>query len=360
MRTRPTISCLLLTVLVASCGALAQDARQPDPKRPETPREAPASAYDSLPDVAKKMIESAEKGADGSFTSLAGIETRGTGPVHVVLIPGLASDWTVWEAFMRRNGERYTMHAVTLPGIGESRAPAMPSPDEKLWSDDVWLLNAERALVAGIDGLKLSGPPVVMGHSMGGHLALRLAERHPEKVSSAVMVDGYAAWPLSGGTVIPIEGRRTMVDNQLTSWFDAAIAAHDGAGLKRMFVTGTINEGRGQVLAEMAMKTPAQVTKRYMMELCAADLTPGLKTLERPVLVLAAIPPAPTTPAPAAADAPAPIDPRDVARETWRTQFAGADRVTLEFIEGSRHFVMDDQPGALDTLLAAFVEKLSR
>jgi len=197
---------------------------------------------------------------------------------------------------------------------------------------------------------------VVMGHSMGGHLALRLAQNHPEKVAAAVMVDGYAAWPLSGATVVPIEGRRGMVNNQMDSWFDAAIAAHEGAGLKRMFLGGTINEGRGQVLAEMAMKTPFATTKRYMLELCAADLTPGLKALERPVLVLAAIPPVPPTPAPAAVDAPAPADPREVSREIWRKQFEGADKVTLEFVEGSRHFVMDDQPGRLDTLVEGFVK----
>lgn len=356
MSHRAALPVLFAWVFALGGAAWGQDGGRPDPKRPETPREAPGSAYDSLPDVAKKMVESADQGAGGGFTALAGIETRGTGPVHVVLIPGLASDWTVWEAFMLRNGERYTMHAVTLPGMGGSKAPAMPAQDERLWSDDVWLLNAERALVAGIDGLKMTGPPVVMGHSMGGHLALRLAQNHPEKVSSAVMVDGYAAWPLSGANVIPIEGRRGMVNNQMSTWFDAAIAGNDGAGLKRMFATGTINEGRGQALAEMAMKTPFEWTKRYMLELCASDLTPGLRTLKRPVLVLAAVLSAEPAPAPAA-DGAAPADPRDTARGIWRRQFEGADKVTLEFVEGSGHFVMDDQPGRLDALVEAFVKK---
>ena len=59
---------------------------------------------------------------------LAHVERVGTGPVDLVLIPGLACDWRVWEDFLQRNARRYTMYAVTLPGFGG--APAEFDPDE--------------------------------------------------------------------------------------------------------------------------------------------------------------------------------------------------------------------------------------
>lgn len=365
MRRAVAFSCVSLLGL-ASAVAVAQDGSA-DPKRPETPRESPGGAYDKLPDVAKQMIESAEKkaaaGAGGaaaaSFTPLAGIETQGTGATHLVLIPGLASDWTVWESFMRRNAGTYTMHAVTLAGVGESKAPPTPDAETAKWSDDVWLSDAERSLVAAIAGLKLEKPPVVMGHSLGGLLALRLALRHPEAVRGAVMLDAYAAWPLAGAAALPVEARRTMVDNQMASWFDSAMAGNDMAGLKRMFQTGTLNEGRGTVLAQMAAKTPADVSKRYMLELCASDLTGELGGLKVPVLVMAAIPPAPPAP-PALPEGMEAVsnDRREQTREMWRTQFRTANQVTLEFVEGSGHFIMDDQPGRMDVLLGLYLDRV--
>jgi pimeloyl-[acyl-carrier protein] methyl ester esterase len=367
MRHTILIPLLLAATAVFPSGARAQDAAKPDPKQPETPRESPGGAYDGLPEVAKKMILSADErpvtvaAAVAGVTPVAGIETRGSGPVHLVLIPGLACDWTVWEAFMRRGEGRYTMHAVTLPGVGGSTVPPMPDPEQVKWSDDVWMANAGRAVVEAIAGLKLATPPVVVGHSLGGHLALRLATRHPQVIRGAVMLDAYAAVPLAGGAVLPIEARRTIVDNQMPSWFDTAMVGNDSAGLKRMFSTGTMDEGRGQVLAEMAVKTPAAVNKRYLLELCAADLTGELKTLERPVLVLAAIPPLPPAPqVPAGMEAPVPQDGREATRGLWRTQFGGAEKVTLEFVEPSRHFIMDDQPAKMDELIAAFIERLPK
>ena len=57
---------------------------------------------------------------------LAHVETRGEGDTHLLLVPGLLCDWTVWESFMERNAERYTMHAVTLPGFGGTEPPPEP------------------------------------------------------------------------------------------------------------------------------------------------------------------------------------------------------------------------------------------
>lgn len=359
MRQRLIVPVLaLFGVLGASAIARGQDGKA-DPKQPETPRESTGGAYEKLPEVAKEMIKSADKDrvvpASAEFTPLAGIETQGTGPVHLVLIPGLASDWTVWEAFMKKNAHVYTMHAVTLAGMGDSKAPPTPDPENMNWSDDVWLRNAERGVVAAIKELKLEKPPVVVGHSLGGLVALRVVSRHPESVRAGVMLDAYAAWPLAGAAALPLDARRAMVDNQMPTWFDSAMAGNDKAGLRRMFQTGTLNEGRGTVLAEMAVKTPSEVSKRYMLEMCASDLTSELGGLQRPLLVLAAIPPAP--PAPPAGLEAGSNDRREQTRETWRTQFRPASQATLEFIEGSGHFIMDDQPERFGVLLGMFLER---
>ena len=67
--------------------------------------------------------------AASAGTPLGHVEQRGAGPTPVVLISGLACDWTVWEDFMDRNTERFTMYAVTLPGMAGTDAPPKPEAE---------------------------------------------------------------------------------------------------------------------------------------------------------------------------------------------------------------------------------------
>lgn len=55
------------------------------------------------------------------------VEKRGRGPVPLILIADLRTDWTVFQSFMERNAERYTLYAVTLPGYGGTPAPPRPA-----------------------------------------------------------------------------------------------------------------------------------------------------------------------------------------------------------------------------------------
>ncbi|NDG63958.1 MAG: hypothetical protein EBY29_10920 [Planctomycetes bacterium] len=41
-----------------------------------------------------------------TVTPLAHVEERGTGPITMILIPGLSCDWRIYDAFMRRGLDR--------------------------------------------------------------------------------------------------------------------------------------------------------------------------------------------------------------------------------------------------------------
>jgi hypothetical protein len=43
---------------------------------------------------------------------LGQVEKRGRGPVPVILIADVRTDWTIYQSFIDRNAERYTMYAV--------------------------------------------------------------------------------------------------------------------------------------------------------------------------------------------------------------------------------------------------------
>jgi len=75
----------------------------------------------------------------------------------------------------------FSAHALDLQGHGDSPKPRNPENYhiEVLYEQlDCW-----------IDNLKLAGPALFVGHSLGGYLSLIYALRHPEHVHALVLTD---------------------------------------------------------------------------------------------------------------------------------------------------------------------------
>lgn len=273
-------------------------------------------------------------------TPIPHVEQRGTGPVPMVLVPGLTCDWKVWDAFMERNKDKYTMYAVTLPGFGGTEPPATP----EVATGTPWLDNALAALAATIDEKKLDRP-VVVGHSLGGLLALRMAIEHPGKVRGVVAVDGMPAFPIDEKPV-PTPERVARVERQIGPMMLNSSDQLWDQQLDMMAGSMVTDPQRGKELREMFRGTPTAVGARYMVELMKSDVTQAMIDSTTPMLVIAAI----------NNDNAAAGMSREVMRTMWEaTMGAAKDRVL--YVDNSRHFVMDDQPAALDEAVAGFVAK---
>lgn len=112
-----------------------------------------------------------------------GLHTRRWGPADapiLMLLHGLTDDGTAWPDAVRRWRDRYRIVAVDLRGHG--RSPRFD--DEQLRrSSQVWLTDV-------LDILRtLDEPPVIVGHSLGGLLALRAADTEPGLVRALVLED---------------------------------------------------------------------------------------------------------------------------------------------------------------------------
>lgn len=320
---RHSIATLVTLCLCAGTTLAQTDAAKPDPK-PET---KPVVNADAKPVVAP--IEA----------PLAHVEVAGTGPVPVVLIPGLMCDWTVWQSFMTRNAAAYTMYAVTLPGFGKSDAPPLVKGTNP--SSTVWLDNAERAVLALIADKKLD-KPLLIGHSMGGHIAIRLAGKHSDKIRGAVAVDGFPAFPI-GPTDLTLKDRAAAIDGQYAAGMDAVTDEAWAAQVKSGLKAWVKSEDRSKQLGESCSLVPRTTAMRYFLELLASDARADLTNAACPVLLVAAIP-----------DPGAGNGPTGQLRAAWEAQSTLAPKGSLVFFEDTRHFVMDDAPAELDAAVAAF------
>ncbi len=124
------------------------------------------------------------------------VETRGTGPVTLLLISDLGVDGReLYDSFARRNASAYTMHIATLPLAGAARP--LPWPGRLDYAARPWLTHIEHELLALLDQPRMKGA-VVVGTSAGGYFAARMALERPRQIRGAVLVDALVAMPMRG------------------------------------------------------------------------------------------------------------------------------------------------------------------
>ncbi|MCU1551513.1 MAG: alpha/beta hydrolase [Glaciihabitans sp.] len=110
----------------------------------------------------------------------------------VLAFHGITASHVSWRAVARALESTRTLVAPDLRGRGGSRDLAGPFGMARHAEDAVALLDS-----IGVDRVD------VVGHSMGGFVAMRFAAKYPERVASVTLVDGGIPLPLPAD--IPIE-----------------------------------------------------------------------------------------------------------------------------------------------------------
>lgn len=102
----------------------------------------------------------------------------GAGEEAVVLLHGLSGSARWWQRNIPALGSTYRLLIPDVIGFGRSRIRGL-LPDVATVAGVL----AEWIEAAGLERVHL------VGHSMGGHLSIHLASRHPERVGRLVLVD---------------------------------------------------------------------------------------------------------------------------------------------------------------------------
>ncbi len=122
------------------------------------------------------------------------LEHAGEGP-PLVLLPGITSPAILW-AFVSERLAAFS-HVYTL----DNRGRGLSSSGDAL---DYWLADyaADTAGVIAQLGLER---PLILGHSMGGRIALRLANDFPESVGRMILADPPVSGPGRRDYPIPLQ-----------------------------------------------------------------------------------------------------------------------------------------------------------
>lgn len=259
------------------------------------------------------------------------VTAEGEGP-DVVLIPGLTSSPAAWsEVTPELPGYRY--HFVQVKGF------AGTAPEGNAQGDVLSGVAEEIARYIDEGGLDR---PAVVGHSMGGTLALMIGARHPGVVSKVMVVDQL---PFMGAVYGPpgttAESVRPTADKLREAMLARSPEEHE-VQLAAMTASMVKAEAKRAAVLESAVKSDRAVTAQAFHELIVTDLGPELPNIAVPVKVLYVTPAGiPFTDAQ--------ID------DFYRMVYAPVKQVELVRIPDSAHFIMYDNPERFVAELKAFL-----
>jgi pimeloyl-[acyl-carrier protein] methyl ester esterase len=261
------------------------------------------------------------------------VEVVGHGP-DLVLIPGLSSSRETWKATAARLKGRYRLHLVQVAGFAGEAARANAAGEV--------LAPTEEAIDAYIRDQKLA-PAVVIGHSLGGTMALMLAERHPQDLKKVMLVD---ALPFYGMSMAGLTATPASVQVMAAKARDQTAASTDEqyrTALTRN-VAGMVTAAAGkETVIGWGIASDHSVVARALYDDLQTDLGPDLPKVTTPVTLLYPD----YTPVGA---------PAGVIGKTYTAAFAAAPTVRTREVEHSLHFIMFDQPAAFDQALDDFLK----
>jgi pimeloyl-ACP methyl ester carboxylesterase len=170
-----------------------------------------------------------------------GIATRTLGEAgpRVVFVHGLFGQGKNWTTIGKGLADTHRVTLVDLPNHGHSP-----------WTDRVDYLDMVELLVTELE--QLAEPVTLVGHSMGGKVAMQLALRRPELLRALVVVDiAPVEYPVSGG--------RTDDPDEEASPFAAYIDAMRALDLDRLTT-------RGDADAALQAAVPSRMVRSFLLQ----------------------------------------------------------------------------------------------
>ena len=261
-----------------------------------------------------------------SFGQEKAIKTEVIGEGKPVLfLPGFITPGSVWKETVKNLKTKSECHLFSYAGFNGIDAIEMP-----------WYENVKKALFLYIEKKDLKSIRIV-GHSMGGNLAVDIAARFPKRVEKIIIVDALACMrevmmPGVAASNLQYESpyNKNMLEMNATQFKGMA---SNMAGFM------TSKKEKVAVLTKWILEADRKTYVFGYTDLLKLDLRDKLSGIKTKTLILGASFPDVT-----------------IAKANFVKQYANLLNKTIEMASNSKHFIMFDQPKWFYNQVNTFLE----
>jgi pimeloyl-ACP methyl ester carboxylesterase len=240
------------------------------------------------------------------------VKATGEGP-SILFLPGFANSSEVWEDTVSQLGSAYNIHLVDYAGFNGIEPVEMP-----------WLPKVKADLVDYIKTNQLKNLTII-GHSLGGTLALYLASELDAYIKEIIVVDGL---PHTAKLMFPNqESGSFSYDNP---YANAQLTMPEENF--RQMITQQVkmmckNSDKHDLITQWIMNTDRKTYVQGYIDYLNFDATPYLKDITCEVYILSA-----TSYGKAQTE------------QVYLSQYQNLENYDIRYAEKAAHYIMFDQP----------------
>lgn len=200
------------------------------------------------------------------------VQKTGQGEQSIIFIPGFGCSGTVWDETTSSFENNFNCYTLTMAGF--AGVPAQGNPTFNHWKTSI----AKYIKDNDID------KPTLVGHSMGGVLAMAIAADYPDLLDRIVVVDGLPCLQALSNPSFTSEKDPdcTGIVKQMTEISQEQFYQMQKANIPRMVA----DTGRQQEILDWTIASDRTVFANMYCDFANTDLREEISTIECPVLVM--------------------------------------------------------------------------
>lgn len=264
------------------------------------------------------------------------IATQGQG-TDIIFVPGMASSSHIWDGVVEHLMLRYRVHVVQVFGYAGTAPEA---------NNSGFVLKGVADAINDYITANRIRSAVIVGHSVGGLIALEMALYHGENVKRLILVDSLPFFGAVFGAkdANAIAARAAAIRDHMKSETQVQYAAETARSFRSLIKS----RNEAATAAERAAAASDHcIVAESMYEQLTTDVRQKIRSINKPVTIIY------------------PFDNiysdrKNVVDGFYRSQYSYLENASFVRVDGSRHFIMIDQPLVLYSVLDSIFAREKR
>lgn len=200
------------------------------------------------------------------------VTKSGQGSKSIIFIPGFSCSGEVWNETKSKYEKDFTCFTLTMAGFADAKP--QPNATFKNW---------ETSIANYIKENKIDKPTII-GHSMGGGLALALASDYPELIEKIIVVDALPCLPALFNPTFKTEEKPncSAMVNQINSATNEQFYQMQKISIQRLVA----DTSKQELVVSWSMKSDRKTFAEMYCDFSNTDLREKIKAVKCPTLIL--------------------------------------------------------------------------